>query len=104
MIHVVVFVKSIIVNPFIADTLGKSTITKFLLFPFFFAGIFHFLAFPAFFTLFPSFFLLFFLLFVPDGFLCPTSGTSHEGPEVPCPSSVFLTTVSWPCYHELEKI
>ena len=71
MIHVVVFVKSIIINHFIADTLSKSAITKFLLFPFF-AGIFHFLAFPAFFPLFPPFFSSLFFsfcarrLFVPD--------------------------------------
>ena len=61
---------------------------NFSFFLFFFAGIFHFLAFPAFFPLFPPFFSSLFFLFVPDGFLCPTSGTSHEGPEVPCPSSV----------------
>ena len=68
MIHVVVFVKSIIINHFIADTLSKSAITKFLLFPFFFAGIFHFLAFPAFFPLFPPFFFFSFFFF-----LCPTA-------------------------------
>ena len=87
MIHVVVFVKSIIINHFIADTLSKSAITKFLLFPFF-CWDFSFFGFPHFSPL----FVLFFLLFVPDGFLCPTSGTSHEGPEVPCPSSVPTRT------------
>ena len=59
MIHVVVFVKSIIVNYFIADTLGKSAFTKFLLFPFF-CWDFSFFGFPR------IFFSLFF-------FLCPTA-------------------------------
>ena len=67
MIHVVVFVKSIIVNHFIADTLGKSAITKFLLFPFF-CWDFSFFGFPRIFSAFSPFFFFSFFFF-----LCPTA-------------------------------